>query len=87
MAKRFKQYLDTLVSRQTSSLSDSVREYIYVMLPSGLCSVDHVAKRRERTGARCIAISRGKDRLFRPSSMPKGSRVLPLYCATTSARP
>jgi len=45
VAKQVKQYLDTLVSRQTSSLSDSVRECIYVMLPSGLCSVDHVAKR------------------------------------------
>jgi len=45
MAKQVKQFLDALVSRPTSSLSDSVRECIYVMLPSGLCSADHVAKR------------------------------------------
>ena len=45
MAKQVKQYLDTLATRQTSNLSDSVRECIYVMLPSGLCSVDQVAKR------------------------------------------
>src|SRR6516162_10233367 len=45
MAKQVKQYLDTLASRPTSNLSDSVRECIYVMLPSGLCSIDNVAKR------------------------------------------
>jgi AraC-like DNA-binding protein len=45
MAKQVKRYLDTLVSRKTSSLSDSVRECIYVMLPSGLCSADRVAQR------------------------------------------
>ena len=45
MAKQVKQYLDTLASRPTSNLSDTVRECIYVMLPSGLCSVDNVAKR------------------------------------------
>ena len=45
MAKQVKQYLDTLATRQTANLSDSVRECIYVMLPSGLCSVDQVAKR------------------------------------------
>jgi AraC-like DNA-binding protein len=45
MAKHVKQYLDTLASRPTSNLSDSVRECIYVMLPSGLCSIDNVARR------------------------------------------
>ena len=45
MAKQVKQYLDTLASPRTSKLSDSVRECIYVMLPSGLCSADSVAKR------------------------------------------
>jgi AraC-like DNA-binding protein len=45
MAKQVKQYLDTLASRPTSNLSDTVRECIYVMLPSGLCSVDNVAHR------------------------------------------
>ena len=45
MAKQVKQYLDTLASRPTSNLSDTVRECIYVMLPSGLCSIDNVANR------------------------------------------
>ena len=45
MAKHVKQYLDTLTVRQTSNLSETVRECVYVMLPSGLCSVDNVAKR------------------------------------------
>jgi AraC-like DNA-binding protein len=45
MAKQVKQYLDTLASPRTSKLSDSVRECIYVMLPSGLCSAASVAKR------------------------------------------
>ena len=45
MAKQIKQYLDTLTSRQASKLSDSVRECIYMMLPSGLCSAASVAKR------------------------------------------
>ena len=45
MAKQVKQYLDTLASRAASKLSDTVRECIYVMLPSGLCTVDNVANR------------------------------------------
>jgi AraC-like DNA-binding protein len=45
MAKHVKQYLDTLTARPTSNLSETVRECVYVMLPSGLCSVDNVAKR------------------------------------------
>src|SRR5262245_5254389 len=45
MAKQVKQYLDTLSSRPNSNLGETVRECIYVMLPSGLCSVDNVAKR------------------------------------------
>jgi AraC-like DNA-binding protein len=45
MAKQVKQYLDTLASRRTSNLSGTVRECIYVMLPSGLCSIDNVANR------------------------------------------
>jgi AraC-like DNA-binding protein len=45
MAKQVKQYLDLLASRRTSNLSDTVRECIYVMLPSGLCTVDNVANR------------------------------------------
>jgi AraC-like DNA-binding protein len=45
MAKHVKQYLDALTVRPTSNLSETVRECVYVMLPSGLCSVDNVAKR------------------------------------------
>jgi AraC-like DNA-binding protein len=45
MAKQVKQYLDTLSARPSSKLSETVRECIYVMLPSGLCSADNVAKR------------------------------------------
>jgi AraC-like DNA-binding protein len=45
MAKQVKEYLDTLSSRPSSNLSEIVRECIYVMLSSGLCSVDNVAKR------------------------------------------
>jgi AraC-like DNA-binding protein len=45
MAKQVKQYLNTLASRQSSDLSDSVRECIYVMLASGVCTVDRVAER------------------------------------------
>jgi AraC-like DNA-binding protein len=45
MAKHVKQYLDTLTVRPSSNLSETVRECVYVMLPSGLCSVDNVAER------------------------------------------
>ena len=45
MARQVKQYLDTLGSRRTSTLSATVRECIYLMLPSGRCSADHVAQR------------------------------------------
>ena len=45
MKKYVQQYLDTLASRRTSKLSETVRECIYLMLPSGLCTVDTVAKR------------------------------------------
>jgi AraC-like DNA-binding protein len=45
MARHVKQYLDTLTSRQDSTMSSLVRECIYTMLPSGLCSTESVAKR------------------------------------------
>ena len=45
MAKQVTQYLDTLASHKSSRVSDSVRECIYVMLPSGVCSVERVAER------------------------------------------
>src|SRR5262249_15910761 len=45
MAQHAQRYLDTLVSRQGSTLGAQVRECIMVMLPSGLCSADKVAQR------------------------------------------
>jgi AraC-like DNA-binding protein len=45
LARHVQRYLDTLASRRSNTMSASVRECIYVMLPSGLCSADHVAKR------------------------------------------
>jgi AraC-like DNA-binding protein len=45
MARHVQQYLDTLASRRNGSMTASVRECIYLMLPSGLCSADHVAER------------------------------------------
>jgi AraC-like DNA-binding protein len=45
MAKQVKQYLDTLASRRSASVSDSVRGFIYLMLPSGICSAEKVAER------------------------------------------
>ncbi|WP_426435874.1 AraC family transcriptional regulator [Bradyrhizobium genosp. P] len=45
MARYVQQYLDTLAARRNSSMSASVRECIYTMLPSGLCSADSVAAR------------------------------------------
>src|SRR5262249_46450701 len=40
-----KQYLDTIAARRTTTMTASVRECIYTMLPSGLCSADKVAAR------------------------------------------
>jgi len=45
MARHVQQYLDTLASRRDSTMTARVRECIYVMLPSGLCTADHVADR------------------------------------------
>jgi AraC-like DNA-binding protein len=45
MARQIKSYLDTLASRQNTTMTARVRECIYMMLPSGLCSADHVAQR------------------------------------------
>lgn len=39
------QYLDTLAARRETSTTATVRECINVMLPSGLCTADHVADR------------------------------------------
>jgi AraC-like DNA-binding protein len=45
MARHVQQYLDTLASRPRATMRSQVRECIYVMLPSGLCSADQVARR------------------------------------------
>ena len=45
MARHVQQYLDTLAARPRATMTAQVRECIYTMLPSGLCSADHVAKR------------------------------------------
>ena len=45
MARQIKNYLDMLASREDTAMTARVRECIYMMLPSGLCSADHVAQR------------------------------------------
>jgi AraC-like DNA-binding protein len=45
MVRHVQQYLDTLASRRNATMSATVRECIYTMLPSGLCSADSVAAR------------------------------------------
>ena len=45
MARYVQRYLDTLAARRNSTIGASVRECIHLMLPSGLCSADHVARR------------------------------------------
>jgi AraC-like DNA-binding protein len=45
MAKHVKAYLDTFASRRHSEMASSVRECIYTMLPSGLCSASSIARR------------------------------------------
>jgi AraC-like DNA-binding protein len=45
MARHVQQYLDTLASRRDATMTARVRECIYLMLPSGLCSAERVAER------------------------------------------
>jgi AraC-like DNA-binding protein len=45
MARQVKDYLDKIASRRNATMSDSVRECISMMLPSGLCSAESVATR------------------------------------------
>jgi AraC-like DNA-binding protein len=45
MARHVQQYLDALASRPHATMCANVRECIYTMLPSGLCTAKHVAKR------------------------------------------
>jgi AraC-like DNA-binding protein len=45
MARHVQQYLDTIAARRNTTMTASVRECIYTMLPSGLCSADSVAAR------------------------------------------
>ena len=45
MARYVQQYLDTIAARRNTTMTANVRECIYTMLPSGLCSADKVAAR------------------------------------------
>ena len=45
MARHVQHYLDTLAARRNTTTSAIVRECIYVLLPSGLCSAEDVAQR------------------------------------------
>ena len=45
MAQFAQQYLDTFAARRKSTMTANVRESIYTMLPSGLCSANEVAAR------------------------------------------
>src|SRR4029077_15740521 len=45
MARYAQQYLDTIAACRKSTMTANVRECIYTMLPSGLCSADKVAAR------------------------------------------
>jgi AraC-like DNA-binding protein len=45
MTRYVQQYLDTLAARRNATMAASVRECVYTMLPSGLCSADSVAAR------------------------------------------
>ena len=45
MARYVQQYLDTITARRNTTMTANVRECIYTMLPSGLCSADKVAAR------------------------------------------
>jgi AraC-like DNA-binding protein len=45
MLRYVQQYLDTIAARRNTTMTARVRECIYTMLPSGLCSADNVAAR------------------------------------------
>jgi len=45
MARYVQQYLDTIAARRKTTMTANVRDCIYTMLPSGLCSADKVAAR------------------------------------------
>ena len=45
MAHYVQQYLDSIASRRNTTMTASVRECIYTMLPSGLCSAQTIATR------------------------------------------
>ena len=66
MVRHVQQYLDTLASRRNVTMSASVRECIYTMLPSGLCSaaVGRKATRRRSAHGAPASGARGKHLLF-----------------------
>ena len=45
MARYVQHYLDSIAELPTTTLSDKVRELIWVLLPSGRCSIEQVAQR------------------------------------------
>jgi len=44
MAQQVKRYLGTLLAQSNTTMHDKVRKLVYVLLPSGLCSVERVAQ-------------------------------------------
>ena len=64
MLRNVQQYLDALASRRNRTMSASVRECIYTMLPSGLCSADSVAARTRRRPANGTSTSRTRGEDF-----------------------
>ncbi|CAN7617036.1 HTH-type transcriptional regulator VirS [compost metagenome] len=44
MAGQVKRYLGTLLAQANSTMPDKVRKLVYVLLPTGMCSVDRVAQ-------------------------------------------
>lgn len=44
MAQQVKRYLGTLLAQSSTTLRDKVRKLVYLLLPSGMCSVERVAQ-------------------------------------------
>jgi AraC-like DNA-binding protein len=44
MARYIKQYLDMIAVRTFSTTSDKVREFVWMLLPEGRCSIEHIAE-------------------------------------------
>jgi AraC-like DNA-binding protein len=44
MARYIRQYLELIGGRTTSTTSDKVREFVWMLLPAGRCSIEHIAE-------------------------------------------